>query len=86
MRAVLGAKAMRCGARPTSAGSRKVRSFEVSRANLAPHAKPARIFIVGARYDPAPPVADAGDQGSGAAAVLELARLLKDLRRARARR
>jgi hypothetical protein len=61
------------------AGSRKVRNIEVSVANLAPHAKPARIFIIGARYDAAPLAAAASDKGSGAAAVLELARLLKDL-------
>jgi hypothetical protein len=47
------------------------RNIEVSVSNLAPNARPARIFIVGA---------NAGDNGSGAAAVLELARLLKDLR------
>jgi hypothetical protein len=46
------------------------RNIEVSVANLAPGARPARIFIVGA---------NTGDHGSGAAAVLELARLLKDL-------
>lgn len=61
------------------AGGRRVRNIEVSVTNLAPHAKPARIFIVGARYDTTPLVA-AGDKGNGAAAVLELARLLKDLR------
>ncbi len=55
---------------------RLVRNIEVSVSNLAPGARPARIFIVGARCDPAP--GDGG--GSGAAAVLELARLLKDLR------
>ncbi|MGB9110782.1 MAG: hypothetical protein WCC39_19000 [Telluria sp.] len=46
-------------------------SIEASVANLAPNARPARIFIVGVNGD--------GD-GSGTAAVLELARLLKDLR------
>jgi hypothetical protein len=61
-------------------GGRKVRNLEVSVSNLAPQAKPARIFIVGARYDVAPLVPGASDKSSGAAAVLELARLLKNLR------
>ncbi|MFC5548030.1 hypothetical protein [Massilia aerilata] len=61
------------------AGARKVRNIEVSVTNPAPHAKPARIFIVGARYGAAPLAAAASDRSSGAAAVLELARLLKDL-------
>jgi hypothetical protein len=55
---------------------RRQARIEASISNVAPHAKPARIFIVGAHYDPA----GAGDNGSGAAAVLELARLLKDMR------
>ena len=55
---------------------RLVRNIEVSVSNLAPGARPARIFILGARCDPGP----GDDEGSGAAAVLELARLLKDLR------
>ena len=55
---------------------RLVRNIEVAVSNLAPGARPARIFILGARCDPGP----GDDEGSGAAAVLELARLLKDLR------
>ncbi|MGO4477317.1 M28 family peptidase [Massilia sp. 2TAF26] len=55
---------------------RLVRNIEVAVSNLAPGARPTRIFIVGARCDPAP----GDDDGSGTAAVLELARLLKDLR------
>lgn len=55
---------------------RRQATIEASISNVAPHAKPARIFIVGAHYDPA----GAGDNGSGAAAVLELARLLRDMR------
>jgi hypothetical protein len=51
---------------------RQARSIEVSVANAAPDSKPARMFIVGARLN--------DNNGSGAAAVLELARLLKDLR------
>jgi hypothetical protein len=62
------------------AGGQKVRNIEVSVANVAPHAKPERIFIVGAHYDSAPGAPGANDNGSGAAAVLELARLLKTLR------
>jgi hypothetical protein len=45
------------------------RHIEVSVANVAPGARPARIFIVGAN----------GSDNGGAAAVLELARLLKNL-------
>lgn len=50
------------------AGSRKGRKIEVSVSNPAPGAKPERIFIVGANGN-----------GSGTAAVLELARLLKTM-------
>jgi hypothetical protein len=50
---------------------RKGASIEASVANQAPDARPARIFIVGV---------NANGDGSAAAAVLELARLLKDLR------
>jgi hypothetical protein len=60
------------------AGGRKIHNIEVSVANVAPGSTPERIFIVGAHYASAP---DAGD--SGTAAVLELARLLKDLRPSR---
>jgi hypothetical protein len=62
------------------AGGQTVRNIEVSVANVAPNARPARIFIVGAHYDSAPGAPGANDNGSGTAAVLELARLLKDLR------
>lgn len=62
------------------AGGQTVRNIEVSVANVAPGAKPARIFIVGAHYDSAPGAPGANDNGSGSAAVLELARLLKSLR------
>jgi hypothetical protein len=71
------------------AGGQAVRKLQVSLANLAPHAQPARIFIVGAHVgapaDAARLDADRLDpvRGSGAAAVLELARLLKDLRPSR---
>lgn len=62
------------------AGGQMVRNIEVSVANVAPKAKPARIFIVGAHYDSAPGAPGANDNGSGTAAVLELSRLLKDMR------
>jgi hypothetical protein len=61
------------------AGGQQVRNIEVSVANVAPHARPDRIFIVGAHYDPAPDSPAADDSGSGAAAVLELARLLRKM-------
>jgi Zn-dependent M28 family amino/carboxypeptidase len=61
-------------------GSHLVRNIEVSVANVAPNARPARIFIIGAHYDSAPGAPGANDNGSGTAAVLELARLLKDMR------
>lgn len=67
---------------------RQGRSIEVSvaHADAAAYAAafagsgPARIFIIGARYDA---VQRMSDDGSGLAAVLELARLLKDLRPSR---
>ncbi|MGJ7913875.1 M28 family peptidase [Massilia sp. LXY-6] len=62
------------------AGGQMVRNIEVSVSNVAPHTKPARIFIVGAHYDSAPGAPGANDNGSGTAAVLELSRLLKDMR------
>jgi hypothetical protein len=62
------------------AGGQKVRNIEVSVANVAPNARPARIFIIGAHYDSAPGAPGANDNGSGTAAVLELARMLKDMR------
>jgi hypothetical protein len=67
------------------AGGQLVRNIEVSVANVAPGARPERIFIVGAHYDSAPGAPDIlsdvpNDNGSGTAAVLELARLLKGMR------
>ncbi|PWF42678.1 M20/M25/M40 family metallo-hydrolase [Massilia glaciei] len=55
-----------------------VRNIEVSISNTAPGKAPARIFIIGAHYDSAPGAPGANDNGSGTAAVIELARLLKD--------
>jgi hypothetical protein len=74
---------------PRQAGGQAPRNIEVSIANLAPRAKPERIFIVGAHVGaPADGISlDAGrtdtgniGAGTGTAAVLELARLLKGLR------
>jgi hypothetical protein len=62
-----------------AAGRQKVRNIEVSLSNVAPGARPERIFIVGAHFDSAQGSPGANDNGSGTAAVLELARLLKRL-------
>ncbi|NNG22572.1 M28 family peptidase [Telluria aromaticivorans] len=66
-----------------AAGGRKVRNIEVSVSNTAPGARPERIFIVGAHYDSARGAPGANDNGSGTAAVLELARLLKAMQPSR---
>lgn len=55
---------------------RRPHAIEASVANPAAGSKPARLFVIGARYDA---VEDIDDKGSGSAAVLELARLLKGL-------
>ena len=65
------------------AGGQKVRNIEVSVSNTTPGAKPERIFIVGAHYDSARGAPGANDNGSGTAAVLELARLLKTMQPSR---
>jgi len=62
-----------------AAGGQRVRNIEVAVGNLAPGKRPDRIFIVGAHYDSAPGAPGANDNGSGTAAVLELARLLKNV-------
>lgn len=58
----------------------RVRNLEVSITSSPPTKTPNRIFIVGAHYDSAPGAPGANDNGSGTAAVLELARLLKGIR------
>lgn len=61
-------------------GRQQVRNIEVAirAANRpAPPQPPARIVIVGAHYDSARGAPGANDNGSGTAALLELARLLK---------
>lgn len=59
------------------AGGTAVRNIEVSLANVAKGQRPDRIFIVGAHYDSARGAPGANDNGSGTAAVLELARLMR---------
>lgn len=58
----------------------RARNLEVSLASLAPGKPPERIFIVGAHYDSAPGAPGANDNGSGSAALLELARMLRKLK------
>ena len=53
-------------------GGGKERALEVSVANLAPGTRPQQLFIIGARLGP--------DGNPGAAAVLELARAIRQLR------
>lgn len=65
--------------------------LEATLSNIPPHGKPERTFVIGARLDPLQldplpdgagdslPVSTRDDAGGGAA-VLELARLLKDVR------
>jgi Zn-dependent M28 family amino/carboxypeptidase len=60
-----------------AAGGQRVRNIEVAVGNVARGKRPERIFIVGAHYDSAPGAPGANDNGSGTAAVLELARMLK---------
>ena len=62
----------------THAGHR-VRNLEVSLVNTSHNKPPERIFIIGAHYDSAPGAPGANDNGSGTAAVLELARMLKGM-------
>ena len=58
-----------------AAGGGRVRNIEASIGNVAKGKRPARIFIVGAHYDSAQGAPGANDNGSGTAAVLELARM-----------
>ena len=62
------------------ADGHKVRNLEVSLINTRQGKPPDRIFIVGAHYDSARGAPGANDNGSGTAAVIELARLLKGAR------
>ncbi len=58
---------------------KQVRNIEVSLINPIKGKAPERIFIVGAHYDSARGAPGANDNGSGTAAVLELARMLKGI-------
>ena len=58
----------------------QVRNLEVSLINTGNNKPPQRIFIIGAHYDSAGGAPGANDNGSGTAAVLELARMLKGIR------
>lgn len=60
-----------------NAGS--VRNLEVSIVN-APSGKAKNIIVVGAHYDSAQGAPGANDNGTGTAGVIELARMLKDLK------
>ena len=66
------------GRQEFSADGRLVRNID---ATIEPPAeKPdPEVIVVGAHYDSAPGTPGANDNGSGAAAVIELARLLRDL-------
>jgi len=55
----------------------KVRNLEVRR--TGPGAGKARLIVIGAHYDSAQGAVGADDNGSGVAALLELARLLKSV-------
>lgn len=57
-----------------------MRNIEAAIGNVAEGRQPERIFIVGAHYDSAQGAPGANDNGSGTAAVLELARLLHTMR------
>ena len=61
----------------------QVRNLEVSVINTSSNKQPGRIFIIGAHYDSARGAPGANDNGSGTAAVLELARMLKNVRLAK---
>ena len=78
------AELLRAGYKPArqeyTAGGQRVRNIEVAVGNVAKGKRPERIFIVGAHYDSAQGAPGANDNGSGTAAVLELARMLKTMR------
>lgn len=65
-----------------SVAGRRVRNIEVQR---APRSDAAASLVIGAHYDSYYDAPGANDNGSGVAAVLELARLLKDWQPGRTR-
>ena len=66
------------GRQEFSADGKPVRNIDAVIEPLADNADPD-VIVVGAHYDSAPGTPGANDNGSGAAAVIELARLLRDL-------
>lgn len=62
------------------AGAAEVRNIEVE---IAGGARSSEIVVIGAHYDSVVGAVGANDNGSGVAAVIELARLLKDSKPAR---
>jgi len=76
----LAADGYRSTRREYAAGGGRVRHIEGAIMNVAQGERAERIFIVGAHVDAAQGAPGANDKGSGAAAVLELARLLKTMR------
>jgi hypothetical protein len=68
------------GSQPFEVGKHSVRNLE---AELPGGGKKNEIVVVGAHYDSVVGTPGANDNGSGVAAMLELARLLKDSRPAR---
>lgn len=72
--AALGFKVLR---QEFQAGGQPVRNIEVILRDAGPV---QRVYIVGAHYDSAPGAPGANDNGSGSAALLELARLFKSIK------
>lgn len=66
------------GRQELTASGRRVRNIEVSIKPLQPEAAKPGLVVVGAHYDSAIGALGADDNASGTAAVVELARLLKD--------
>src|SRR5499427_764495 len=66
------------GSQEFSADGKAVRNIDVTIEPAKTNADP-EVIVVGAHYDSAPGSPGANDNASGAAAVLELARLLRDL-------
>lgn len=76
LRGELAALGYRVGEQPFMAGGEQVRNLE---AVIEPADAGAQTLVVGAHYDSWFDAPGANDNGSGAAAVVELARLLSDL-------